>query len=482
MPTFVLASRRFADARASAAALKAADGAWRELFARSATPVFDATRAGPRPRYLRVFEAANDEVEQKARSLPNGVFVEPEVIHEIAAPLRFAVYGGDERLTGVHVIATLRDGDGNTDMAMTLTDADGVAQFIIDASDCAVESLVVHPLSTFWSRVLWQPIPGLEVQCEPLPSGPHGWWHEFVGVVGDDPGRGKGIRVGIIDTGVGPNACLGHAENLGAIIDGVHDTDGGSDVHGHGTHVAGLVGARPLRRTDYPGIAPDCSLGCVRVCSEDAETNQVDIAAALEVLMDPFAADLINLSLAAPKPSQVLQDAILDCLDAGILCLCAAGNTAETVRYPAAFPEAVAVSALGTKGCAREDSVSAGSQPAGDAVDQHGNLDTFLARFSCRGERVFCAAPGVGIISTVPAPPGEVRFGVMDGTSMASPIACGVLAARLSTDRVYRAVTRGPERAARARTVLRAACHDIGLGSAYQGHGVPRLESKRRRR
>jgi subtilisin family serine protease len=482
MPRFVLASRRFSDARAAAAVLKAADGAWRDLFARSATEVFEATRGGPRPRYLKVFEAPSGDVERMAGRLPTGVFVEPEIMHDIAAPLAFAVQGGAERLAGVHVIATVRDADGHISTEMALTDADGVARFDVDASECIVDLLVVHPLSGFWSRVVGQPAPGEDVQCESLPLGPRGWWHEFVGVAGHDLQRGKGVKVGIVDTGVGPNACLEHAEDLGAIVDGVHDASAGADVHGHGTHVAGLVGARPVGRTDFPGIAPGCSLASVRVCPEDAGTNQVDIVSALELLTDPFAADLINLSLAAPKPSQVLHDGILDCLDAGILCLCAAGNTAEAVRYPAAFPEAVAVSALGRKGCATVDSVSAGSEPANTATDEYGREDAFLARFSCRGEGVFCAAPGVAIISTVPAPPGEVRFGVMDGTSMASPIACAVLAARLSKDRAYRAMTRGPERAERARAVLRAACHDLGLASEYQGHGVPRLATNARRR
>ena len=61
----------------------------------------------------------------------------------------------------------------------------------------------------------------------------------------------------------------------------------------------------------------------------------------------------------------------------------------------------------------------------------------------------------------------------MDGTSMASPAACGALAAILAADPDYLAMPRDTVRAERARQILRSGCRDIGLIAAYEGRGLP---------
>ena len=86
-----------------------------------------------------------------------------------------------------------------------------------------------------------------------------------------------------------------------------------------------------------------------------------------------------------------------------------------------------------------------------------------------------CAAPGVGILSTVPTVYFEPAVAEMDGTSMASPIACGVLAARLARDPEYRAMARDEQRAAHALEVLTGSCRDIGLAAEFQGRGLPQV-------
>ena len=177
------------------------------------------------------------------------------------------------------------------------------------------------------------------------------------------------------------------------------------------------------------------------------------------------------MSLGAVSGSQIELDAIQDALQRGTLCVCAAGNDGGAVAFPAAFPEVVAVSAVGLKGTAPTGSLSATRLPTDP--DKHGAGDLFLAEFSNFGNQVDCAAPGVGIISTVPERFDQVQpYAVMDGTSMASPAACGALAALLASSPGYQALT-GSARAEAARTMLRNSAQSIGLSTVFQGAGMP---------
>lgn len=252
------------------------------------------------------------------------------------------------------------------------------------------------------------------------------------------------------------------------------DPDAGADIDGHGTHVCGLIAARPDEAAHFCGIAPGVDLVTARVCDTTATTNQADMAKALDVLDADYRIDLVNLSLAAEQRSVVLYDAILDLRDAGVLAVCAAGNAAQSVWFPAALEDTIAVSAIGLSGWGAQFSISSGQRPDVDALDRFGDANFYLARFSCTGREITCAAPGVGIVSTVPTVSGDPAFAEMDGTSMASPIACAVLAARLAEDVQYRSMARDGSRASRAREVLETCCRDI-VAPSFQGRGVPQV-------
>ena len=211
-----------------------------------------------------------------------------------------------------------------------------------------------------------------------------------------------------------------------------------------------------------------------RVFPAGRGANQGDIALAIDHLSRHWRADLINLSLGAPVGSELEHDAILDALERGTLCVCAAGNSNGAVEYPAAFDEVIAVSALGLEGWGPDGSLTSTRYPT--QADRYGLGQLYLANFSCFGPEIDCCAPGVGILATVPERFGlRAPIGAMDGTSMASPAACATLAAILSNDTDYRSLPRDLTRAERARSLLRQGCVDVGLAAHYQGRGMPRV-------
>jgi subtilisin family serine protease len=212
----------------------------------------------------------------------------------------------------------------------------------------------------------------------------------------------------------------------------------------------------------------------------DAESgaNQADIANAIDALSRTHRADLINMSLGTPPgspPSQIERDAVLDALERGTLCICAAGNDNHNeVSFPSRFAECVAVSALGRLGVGPSGSLSALRVPQGQA-DRFGMDNLFLANFSNHGLGLDATCLGVGIIAAVPERFGmQAPFAVMDGTSMASPALTGMLAARLGGDATYKALPRDQARAAHARQAMRGMLADAGFAVQYQGGGMPR--------
>ncbi len=356
------------------------------------------------------------------------------------------------------------------------TDSQGDVSFVYDPSLFAPSLLLIEPHDRYWEG--WQPGPasGSSINLPLLPTnGPIGWWHQAVGMLSTSPNRGAGVKVGVADTGLGPHPFLEHVRNLGSIVNGVHDSSAssGTDVESHGTHVCGLIGARPLIGSGgYAGIAEGADVMSVRIFGKDGGANQGDIADAIETLSLDESADLINLSLGGTVPSNIEQDAIRVALENGTLCIVSAGNGYnQPVMYPAAYPEAIAVSAVGLLGVDPPGTVAANCVPS--RVDQFGPGGLYLGNFSNIGPQIRCTAPGVGIISTVPATTGnEAPYADMSGTSLAAPVVCASLATLLSQYPAYAAIPRNVARAQYAAAVLNASLQPLGMNPIYTGGGL----------
>jgi subtilisin family serine protease len=287
--------------------------------------------------------------------------------------------------------------------------------------------------------------------------------------------RGTGIRIGIADTGVGPHPYLEHVRNLGSILNGVRDSSisSGTDIESHGTHVSGLIAARPaIGSGGYAGLAEGAELVSIRIFTQDSGADQGDIAEAIETLSLTESADIINLSLGGTLPSSIEQDAIRVALENGTLCIVSAGNGYnQPVMYPAAYPEVIAVSAVGMLGADPPGTVAANCVPS--RGDQFALGGLYLGNFSNIGPQIACAAPGVGIISAVPASAEhEAPYSDMSGTSLAAPIVCASLATLLSQYSAYGMMPRDVSRAQCAAAVLAASLRPLGLNPIYTGGGL----------
>lgn len=499
MARYVLSHRRAGifDDSEKRAVREQADRAFSSLFAANADVVGRSEPKEETKRETVIFDASPAEVDVKRAELSGDVLLEPEIVHyrdttrpldlaptdreaagEVLAgtgeTLRLTVRGPSGPLPGAEVLLFLRDATGEANRLESATDASGEVAFQFGSSWSAAAALVLP--ANHWSLIVRGPTDGMTVEVIELPAtAPTAWWHRVLGH-GAIEEAGNGVRVGVADTGLGPHPHLAHATSVGAFVDGDHDEgpSAGHDVDSHGTHVCGTIGARTPADARYAGgVAPGVDLFAARVFPDRTRgANQGDIANAIDHLSKERQVDLINLSLGAPSGSEIERDAIEDALERGTLCVCAAGNSNGPVEFPAAFPETVAVGALGLEGWGASGSLSATRYP--DRADHFGATGLYRANFSCFGAEVDCAAPGVGIVAPVPEHDGLVApYTEMDGTSMASPDTVAALALALSATPDYLALPRDLTRSSQARAVLAFVCRNIGLAPELQGDGVP---------
>ena len=180
---------------------------------------------------------------------------------------------------------------------------------------------------------------------------------------------GKGIKVGVVDTGIANHEDLTVAG--GAAFTSY--TSSYLDDNGHGTHVAGIIGAK---NNGYGtvGVANEVSLYAVKVLGSDGSGYLSDIIAGIDWCITNKM-DIINLSLGSSTPSTALQQEVDKAYSQGVLVVAAAGNdgtsdgSTDTVNYPAKYNSVIAVSAT-------------------DSSNKR-------ASFSSTGNTVEVAAPGV---------------------------------------------------------------------------------------
>ena len=244
--------------------------------------------------------------------------------------------------------------------------------------------------------------------------------------------NGSGIGVAVLDTGVD----LTHADLTGTV--NAFSTYGSScrDDNGHGTHVAGIVGARN-NTVGVVGVAPAAGLYCVKVLDASGYGSDATLMAGLDWVLDVHAAvtpaiRVVNMSLGRPGfagDNPAMHDLIIALERAGVAVVVAAGNNATvdvSQMVPASYPEVIAVASTtavtGTNGCTSVSAIAADTA-------SYFTTDGVGVAISAPGEEsesisTACGISTVGILSTQLGG-GTVR---MSGTSMAAPHVTGVVA------------------------------------------------------
>ena len=222
-------------------------------------------------------------------------------------------------------------------------------------------------------------------------------------LAGNGSGAVTGVNAYVIDTGISAHTELNLVAHGSWVADGKN-----YDCHGHGTHVAGTIGARD-NTSSVVGVAPGVSLTGLKVLGCDGRGPTSNIVAAVNWLAANATKPAVaNLSLGGPA-SQSLDDAVRKAAASGILMVVAAGNE-------------------GTNAC----NVSPARAGAGtnNGVVTVGATDSSnrAASFSNYGSCVDIWAPGVNVVSTWP----NGGTATLSGTSMASPHVAGAAGLHLS--------------------------------------------------
>ncbi|WP_049974458.1 S8 family serine peptidase [Azospirillum sp. B4] len=284
---------------------------------------------------------------------------------------------------------------------------------------------------------------------------------------------GVGVRVGVIDTGIAqahsllPNvtggANLVFDETVGDAGAAANWGPAASDGE-HGTHVAGIIGARPQPDISIRGVAPGVELRSYRVFPNGGGgATNYDIMNAIDRAVAD-GCDIVNLSLGGGSHDDGVQTAIEAALSAGTLVVAAAGNDYRgPVSFPASLSGCIAVSAMGRRGTYPPSSTERieFTKPYGT------DPQACCAAFSNYGPQIKLTGPGLGIVSALP----DDAYGVMSGTSMACPAVTGFAAFLLARNNDVRA-KRGLERVAALRQLLADHAKPVGFGTDYEGFGM----------
>lgn len=181
------------------------------------------------------------------------------------------------------------------------------------------------------------------------------------------------------------------------------------DDHGHGSHVAGTIGAKGNDGVGLTGVAWNVRMMGLKFLSKSGGGSLEDALKSIDYATK-MGAHIMSNSWGGGGFSQALYDSIERASEKGILFVAAAGNhranNDQRPSYPASYevPNVISVA----------------------AVDNRGQL----ASFSCYGKTsVDMGAPGVDIMSSTPD-----GYAVWDGTSMATPHVSGVAALVLSNE------------------------------------------------
>ncbi|RKS71111.1 type VII secretion-associated serine protease mycosin [Actinomadura pelletieri DSM 43383] len=212
--------------------------------------------------------------------------------------------------------------------------------------------------------------------------------------------RGAGVKVAVVDSGVDTThpQLRGHVKAFDVTKSGL------KDCVGHGTAVAGIIGAADMRDKGIPfvGVAPEAEIISVKMAVKPSGNDSRWTAQAIKRAVD-LGARVINISSQSPDRPD-LRQAVHYAQQRDVVIVSVAGNLTDRTKqtpqkaYPASYPGVISVGALAQDGT--------------------------LAGFSNTVTPVTVTAPGQSVISTWP----RGSYKLDDGTSLAAPYIAGTAA------------------------------------------------------
>lgn len=224
------------------------------------------------------------------------------------------------------------------------------------------------------------------------------WGHKNLGLeaIHAKGYTGKGQKVAVVDTGISQNhpdlkEGIDHAEDLHG--------EGPEDRQGHGSHCAGIIGARS-NGSGLIGVAPDCRLGSFAGLNSQGWGTDSWLSGGIDRARER-GYHIVSCSFGSSGPSPNIRSALKRFTDAGGWAVIAMGNSGpgeNTQDYPGAYPEFCGVGAL--------------------------DESNRVATFSSRGTSTDICMPGVRVNSCYK----DGKYAILSGTSMATPYMAGCLA------------------------------------------------------
>jgi serine protease AprX len=263
---------------------------------------------------------------------------------------------------------------------------------------------------------------------------------------------GSSVTVALIDSGLAPDSDFS-----GRIV-GFYDFTGGSagipatafDDYGHGTHVAGLIGASGVESLNkYAGVAPGVKYLALKVLNKNGVGKTSDVLNALQFAIankNVFNIGVINLSLGHPIYESAATDPLVQAVEqavrAGITVVVAAGNYGTNpntgltgyggTASPGNAPSAITVGAANTFGTVsrQDDRVASFSSRGPSWFDGFAKPDILAPGYALVADE----SDGSTLATDYPSliiQSGSNKFMKLSGSSMATGVVSGLVAVML---------------------------------------------------
>ncbi len=210
------------------------------------------------------------------------------------------------------------------------------------------------------------------------------------------------LIVAVVDTG----ADYSHPDLRAKLLEGYNFVVGNPypiDDNGHGTEMAGIIGATTNNNLGVSGICWNCKILPVKVLDKNGVGTYSAIALGIRYAVD-HGAKIINLSLGGENPSFILEDAVKYAYEKGVAVFASTGNEhKEGVLYPAAYTSYVLAI----------------------AATDYNDKKLYISNY---GPEVCVAAPGKYILTTTL----KGKYAYVTGTSPAAAVVSGIAGLVLS--------------------------------------------------